>query len=286
MTALERERCPGGRTTPEPVRVITSLGGVTRAICATCGGLFRLRQDGRLRLHHRDASPAPAVDYSWAEPGQVDPRECPTCGAQFDPDGRCACTPESTQGVAAEGLAYSMGQAQAYLENVQELLQPALDALDLQDTSVVYLVAWCQAQRRLLKAVEDAATLYAGQNLQVPRTGTMADGRTYTLRRAKDRKGWDHDAWQHDARRAIVDTEVPEGALVIDSQGEVLETARRMAQRTAAAVEAVHGAAAPRLTSLRGLGLDPDEYAETTPGPWTVEFTDPTPTPTTTEDPA
>lgn len=225
-----------------------------------------------------EGDPTSAVDYSWAE---VAAEQIITAAPMVQEAVGRIVTGESTQGVAAEAMAYAMGQAQSYLENVQDTLQPALDALDLQDTSVVYLVAWCQAQRRILGEVEKAATLYAGQNLQVPRTGTLADGRTYTLRRGKDRKGWDHDAWQHDARQAIVRTEVPEGALVIDAQGEVLETARRLTQRVSAAVEAVHGSAPPKVTSLKGLGLDPDEYTQTSPGPWGIEFADPT----TTEDP-
>lgn len=270
---------------------------------APVGTRCRTLLSGRVTDIHmaRITRAEPAVDYTWAtdprpgealdraldsatlyspEPGHADPRVCPTCGSWYDPEGRCACEPEPDSPVDA--LGWYMAQAEADLKAVTEEAPDALDALaDLQDTSVLDLIAWCQTRRRELVELERTVTLYAGQNLRVPRSGTMADGRTFQVLRGKDRKGWDHEAWQRDARHAVIRESVPESLGVIDmNTGDMVETARHLAQRVSAGVQAVHGSGPPRTTALKRLGIDPDEYAETTPGAWTVQFQDPT-TPTT-----
>lgn len=239
-----------------------------------------------------------AVDYTWADASVLPPEAREKAEAALDralderlPPGRTMTVEQSlTQAEArlglidspAAALGWYMAQAEADLKAVTEEAPAALDALaDLQDTSVLDLIAWCQTQRRALTELERTVTLYAGQNLRVPRSGTMRDGRTFQVLKGKDRKSWDHDAWQRDARHAVIREAIPEGLEVVDTTtGEALETARHLAQRVTAAVQAVHGSSPPRTTALRRLGIDPDEYAETSAGAWTVTFTDPT-TPTT-----
>lgn len=133
------------------------------------------------------------------------------------------------------------------------------------------LIAWVQATRRALAALESDVTRWAGLSGAVERKGTMPDGRTYTVRRGQNRKAWQHDAWKHDARAAVLRQHGLEGAdLVNAATGELVDL-----QGVVTHVQEVHGATAPRVGVLKALGLDPDNYAETSPGAWGVEFTDP-----------
>lgn len=251
----------------------------------------------RERAQARAAAMAPAVDYSWAAvattPGlasatraAIAAEEQQVREAVIGPDEhpRGPAAPLESFGVMhgaepLDALGYYMAETEAALSSLASTLPAALDAMPLQDTSALDLIAWAQAQRRVLLELERAATVYAGQNLRVERKGTMADGRTYDLHRAVDRKAWDRDAWTRDARHAVIAEAVPQGLAVLDpATGEVRETARHLAQRVAAAVQEVHGSGPPRVTAMRHLGLNPDEYAETVPGSWTVRFTDPIPT--------
>lgn len=184
---------------------------------------------------------------------------------------------------AARRVGEAMADATAEVENVAAHLSAAVNywAANLQDAEAVAVVAWAQDLRRLLADVEAAVTWAASRNASIPKTGTLADGRAYTLKRGADRKGWDHDRWKHDARQEVIRMHLPAGALLVDPDtGEALD-AVPVAQRIAAEVQNVHGSTAPRVTALKALGLDPDNYAETIPGRWSVIITDPT---TTTED--
>lgn len=198
---------------------------------------------------------APAPDYSWADAVPVQAAPAPL-GAADDLDALGAAMVAGVEAVRA----------------LEAHLPAALDymAASVSDTSVVEFVAWVQDQRRALAALEDTATRYAAQNLSVHKSGTLPDGRLYEVKRGGDRKGWDREQWEHDARAAVLRTRgVP--ALVVDPiQGDVINLLEVLA-----GVQAVHGSGPPRVTALRALGLDPDDYSETTPGRWSVAVTNP-----------
>lgn len=97
---------------------------------------------------------------------------------------------------------------------------------------------------------------------------------TPTLRversRAADRKAWDHEAWQTDVRTKVLRAHRLIGlSAVIDANGE--EVPMQELYDAMADLQSVHGSTGPRLTQMRGFGLDPDDYCARTPGPWTVK---------------
>lgn len=83
-------------------------------------------------------------------------------------------------------------------------------------------------------------------------------------RRTPDRKEWDYAAWTSDARKNLLRRRGLARAVgVVTDTGEVVETSLAELLRAA---EDIHGKGAPRVTALRDLGLDPDEYCERKPG--------------------
>lgn len=149
-------------------------------------------------------------------------------------------------------------------------LRGALAAAEADPVAVLDLITWCQDMRRVLSGIEADATRWAGL-ANIPKTGEMPDGRRYTIRRGQNRKAWKHDAWKHDARAAVVRTQGLEGHDVVDAAtGELVDL-----QGLLTHVQEFHGSTAPRVTVLRQAGLEPDDYAETSPGPWGIEFVDP-----------
>jgi hypothetical protein len=86
-------------------------------------------------------------------------------------------------------------------------------------------------------------------------TLTLDSGHTVQVRRSTDRKAWDHDALirlviarGRDERRVTEDGEY-------ESEGEAVGRALMECARPSW-----------RVTALRERGIDPDEYAETSPG--------------------
>lgn len=99
---------------------------------------------------------------------------------------------------------------------------------------------------------------------------------TPTLRversRAADRKTWDHEAWQSDLRTKVLRAHRLLGlSAVIDSNGE--EVPLQELYDAMADLQSVHGSTSPRLTQMRGFGLDPDDYCAKVPGTWRVKVT-------------
>lgn len=124
-----------------------------------------------------------------------------------------------------------------------------------------------------LRDVEAAATRRLGQAVLggQERTGTLADGRPWTLRRTADRKAWQHDDWKRDARKAVIGQVAPQNAGIIDwDTGEERDLGPFLYE-VAAAIQEVHGSTAPRTGVLKALGLDPGNYCETVRGNWKVD---------------
>jgi hypothetical protein len=99
---------------------------------------------------------------------------------------------------------------------------------------------------------------------------------TPTLRversRAADRKTWDHEAWQADVRTKVLRAHRLIGlSAVIDANGE--EVPMQELYAAMQDLQSVHGSTAPRLTQMRGFGLDPDDYCARVPGTWRVKVT-------------
>lgn len=100
------------------------------------------------------------------------------------------------------------------------------------------------------------------------RVGTMVVER----HRGSDRKAWQHEDWQRDVRAKVLRAAGLAGAQgVLTAEGEVVEAG--VLYDVLAAVQGVHGAAGPKVTGLRGLGLDARDYCETTAGAWHVKVT-------------
>lgn len=141
---------------------------------------------------------------------------------------------------------------------------------DPQGTDLAELLVNVREARMKLQGIErDAEAACAKAML-----GDYAE--TTTLRversRATDRKAWDHDEWKRDVRAKAVQAAGLKGAqAVITADGEELPAAALW--DALATVQGAHGAAAPKTTALRALGLDARDYCESSPGPWTVRVT-------------
>ena len=188
------------------------------------------------------------------------------------------------QGMAGDPAAYLdlMADIGAGVNRALIDLPAALErmAATLSDTAALDVIAWAQDQRRILSELEGQATTYAAQNLTaIGRTGTMKDGRRYEVKRGSNRKGWDHTGWQHDVRQAVVTSHLGDAAGLVTLDPATGETSELtpMLYAVATEVQAAHGSTSPKVTTLKALGLDPEDYCETTPGPWGVSFIDPDP---------
>jgi hypothetical protein len=174
---------------------------------------------------------------------------------------------------AVLGLGHAMYTASDAIGAAEGDLPTALAhmAATVQDDMAVEVIAWAQDMRRRLLAIEDVATTYAARNLTTSRSGVLTDGRLFEVHRTSNRKTWQHDAWQHDARQAVVTGAHVSAELADPSTGALVNVYDLLT-----AVQAFHGATAPKVTALRAAGLDPDDYCETVPGRWSVTVADPT----------
>lgn len=154
-------------------------------------------------------------------------------------------------------------------------LEAAMDGLlgactDPQGMDVAELYAAVSEARVRLQGLErDAEAATARAML-----GDYAETPTLRVERSRraDRKAWDHEGWQADVRHKVLQAAGLKGAQgVINAAGEVLDAS--VLHDLMAAVEGVHGSTAPRVTAMRQLGIDPDDYCERTPGGWQVKVT-------------
>lgn len=134
--------------------------------------------------------------------------------------------------------------------------------------NVVAMVAMLQDVRRSLAETEAYLAREIGRDDMGQTSGTLPDGRLWTVKRGADRKAWSHADWQRDVRQQVL-SGVPE-ILVEPNDGETVNVADLLA-----AVQAVHGSSAPKVTALKRLGLDPSDYCETYSGPFSVQVSAP-----------
>lgn len=127
---------------------------------------------------------------------------------------------------------------------------------------VVALIVALQDVRRDIGQVEAYLSREVGRDPMLDHKGVLPDGRAYEVAKGQVRRAWDHAAWRGDVRAQVLSGV---GTVVDTGTGEEVDL-----QALLAAAQEAHGAGAPRVTVLRTLGLDPDEYAESVPGPWSV----------------
>lgn len=104
------------------------------------------------------------------------------------------------------------------------------------------------------------------------REGTLPDGRHFAVKRGAIRKAWDHLNWKRDALNAIVND--ANGFSVVDQITGEEQDAPAFVGAFIAKAQEVHGSTAPRVTALKALTLDPDDYCTSTPGPYAVIITE------------
>lgn len=139
------------------------------------------------------------------------------------------------------------------------------------ETVALDVIAWAQDMRRLLSSVESNATRWAALSTVLGKTGEMPDGRTYEVKRGANRKAWDHDGWKRAYRAHVIsETGATGGEVVVPSTGEVVNL-----YDLARDLDAATGSSAPKVTVLRKVGVDPDDYCETSSGAWSVAFAEP-----------
>lgn len=180
---------------------------------------------------------------------------------------------------AAEVMPEWLDEVDAMTAHLLNGLGPAMEwHLGQDDTAAAAMVvARVQDLVRRLRDIESLGARAIGQaagRLE----GELPDGRQFKMHRTADRKAWRHDDWQRDARRAVLDHLALPPELVNPEDGEFVNLYQVMD-----AIEAVHGAQAPRSTNLRALGLEPGDYCETVRGNWKLDTVAPS-TPTTTTD--
>jgi hypothetical protein len=171
----------------------------------------------------------------------------------------CACHATPPDPVAAVTTA-----VQVLADGTDALLEACTDP---QATDMAELLLDVQLARIALQNVERDIEAACAKAM----TGEQA--LTPTLRaersRATDRKAWSHDEWKRDVRRQVIRKHGLLGATIVSADGEELD--KGALHTLLADLQNVHGAAAPKTTALRELGLDSRDYCESTPGAWHVK---------------
>jgi hypothetical protein len=142
---------------------------------------------------------------------------------------------------------------------------------DASDQDLADAIAQAQEAKYLLGTVESSLTAILGKRAGSIQ-GNLSDGRAFTLRRAQDRKEWDHEEWKRDARRVIVrqatdQWDAPEGGLVDTETGAIVPLGVVL-QEVVTVAQEVHGSTAPRSTALKRLGLYASDYCASSPAGW------------------
>lgn len=166
-----------------------------------------------------------------------------------------------------------MGDVLVNLTDAVTDLDDTLDALleactDPAGTDTAELLDAIRTQRTRLYLLEQQAEEACAKALLDDMTTT--DTLRVERHRTTDRKAWDHAGWQRDVRAKVLQAAGLKGAQgVLTADGEVLPAT--VLYDLLSQVESAHGSAAPKVTSLRALGLDARDYCETSPGRWSVK---------------
>ena len=137
------------------------------------------------------------------------------------------------------------------------------------------LAATVQDLKRSLAVAEAYISRTAGavRSSGVTPPDALTDGRPFELRRSTTRKRWDHGGWKSAVLNAVLERhEVAKGDVTVNaSTGEPVDVPAIIQ-----AAQEVHGSTSPRVTNLKALGIDPGDFCEETPGPWSVSVIQPT----------
>lgn len=252
-----------------------------------------LTADGTVRSRHRDGAAALRSLESAARKGVdvagwelVEAQDQDTL-AQQDAREAAKARAEKTAFAMPTGTAWGQADTGALdnytevldyietgLESLAELNGAALEALVLTDqpAEVVGVLARVQGLRSSLKTLEDAITDKAAHAFQ-GRSGTLANGQAFSVKRSAARKAWDHDAWKHDVRAAVARELVPaDDTVILDAETGETTPVRPLLIQAMDKVQQAQGSSAPKVTALKAYGLEADEYCETSAGSWTVSL--------------
>lgn len=198
-------------------------------------------------------------------PGQVTGRDC-TCPCHTDPP---AVTPPVSDAPAAPdprgGGEQDLGDALLQLLAAVDSLNRALLDFDGSDIEVLDLLGRVRQQRMALAQLESLIETRAVKAMEQDRIEWP--GGTAERRWGKDRKEWQND----ELTRAVTAAIIP--PLAVDpASGEV---DRDLAALLHEAITAYAATNRPswRVTAVKPLGIDPDDYCHAIPGRATVQVT-------------
>lgn len=162
-----------------------------------------------------------------------------------------------------------LSQVASGLDRLEDLLGRHLDALaEKADTGdLAFMAAEMQDARRRLTQLEGLVARAAGQ-ARHERHGDLPGGGVYDLRRGTIRKTWDHDGWKSTVLNRVLDRHQVGDQVVNTETGEPVDVAAIVQD-----VQAAHGSTSPKVSVLKDLDIDPNDYCEHTPGPWTFQVT-------------
>lgn len=151
-------------------------------------------------------------------------------------------------------------------------LEDALPALleactDPQAADMAELFVTVQEARTKLLELERTVEGALGKALAEDMT--VAAGLRIERSRSSERKAWDHEGWQRDVRQNLMRQHGLLRATVFDANGNELEAG--VLHGLLRDLQGMHGAAGPKVTALRAIGLDARDYCETSPGRVTVK---------------
>jgi hypothetical protein len=178
-------------------------------------------------------------------------------------------------GVLAESLYMIKSAIGDTDKNLAEAVRYLVESMDTQ--GLVDTVALIQDMKRALGVAEAYVSREVGYLVQEQtsaKTGETSDGRHYEVMRGNERKAWDHQGWQRDLRAAIIEGSNVSPNLVDPATGEQVSLVGMMTL-----AEEAHGSTAPKTTILKRWKVDPDDYCESVPGPYSVKITQTTTTP-------
>jgi hypothetical protein len=196
---------------------------------------------------------------------------CPAVVAGVD----CTCACHSPEVQAAPVLqivpdqpttqAPDLGDVLTTLTDTVRLLGEALLAFDGTPVELCDLLGRIRTQRQTLAESESLVERDAARAMRTAGIDVLEwEGGTAERRGGKDRKEWDHDAVTSAVTRAIIPP------LAVDQNGEVDEDLAGLLHQ---AVEQYAATNRPswRVTALKPLGVDPDDYCHAVPGRATVQ---------------
>lgn len=197
-------------------------------------------------------------DDDWASTPAPEARDT------SDPERGLACWGDSVQAVAETLVAANL-LARVIPDGARSQIEGGMAH------NAVALVALLQDIRRSLAETEAYLAREIGRDEMAPRTGVLPDGRQFKVQRGADRKAWSHDDWKRDVREKVAERhEVKSWILADPETGESVNLAGMLED-----VQGVFSSAAPKVTALKRLGLDPGDYCETYPGPFSVQVSAP-----------